>query len=194
VNSTRQLTHSLIADSLLTLLGMSGIAGLFLPFTSDVSPVEAAPVSELWRVAVPFFLAVLASAASIRWIISGSLSKAERAIAYVASAAMAGVTVSMWFTLDRESRTIREWLSIVSPGPILALGIYFLIRNSKMGSSRNFNPVMAIQVAYLANAVLCLIAFLREWQVGAYCVLAAAVAFVLQIILVSVSRRDVVKS
>jgi hypothetical protein len=194
VNKTRQLTHRSIVHLLLTIVGTAGIAGLFLPFTEDVSPVDAALDSGLWRLAIPFSLAVLASAASIRWIISGSLSRPERAIAYVASAAIAGVTVSMWFTLDGESRTIQEWLAIDSPGPILALGICLLIRNAKMGPSRNFNPVMAIQVAFLANAVLCLIAFFRDWQVGAYCVLVSAVAFMLQIILASVPGRDIVRS
>jgi hypothetical protein len=72
VNGTRQLTHSLIAHLLFTLLGMAGIAGLFLPLTWDVSPLEAVPTPEFWRLAAPFFLAVLASAASIRWIISGT--------------------------------------------------------------------------------------------------------------------------
>jgi hypothetical protein len=179
---------------LLTLLAMAGIAGLFLPFTSGVSPAMAAPVSGVWRLAVPFFLSVLASAASIRWIVSGSLSRAESAIAYVASAAMAGVIVSMWFALGDESQSIRDWVAVVSPGPILALGIYFLIQNSKTGPSRNFNAVMAIEVAYLANAVRCLIAFFGEWQVGAYCALVTAVTFVLQIILASVPGRDVVNS
>jgi hypothetical protein len=167
VNTTRQHAHRSIAHLLLTVVGMTGIAGLFLPFTWGTSPVDAVSEGALWRLALPFFLAVLASAASIRWVISGSFSGLERATAYVVSASMVGVTLSLWFPLGPS--TTQEWL----------------IRNSRIAPSRQFNPVMAIQVAYLAHAVLCLIGFFGLWELGAYCVLVAALAFVLQIILAS---------
>jgi len=192
VNTTRQHAQRSIVHLLLTIVGMTGIVGLFLPFTFGTSPVDAVSDKELWRLALPFFLAVLASAASIRWVISGSFSGAERAIAYVVSASMAGVTLSLWFP-DRPV-TMQDRLAFVSPVPILALGFYFLIRNSRMEPSREFNPVMAIQIAYLANAVLCLIAFFGGWELGAYCALVAALAFVLQIVLASAPGIDVVKS
>jgi hypothetical protein len=194
VNTTRQHAHRSIVHLLLTVVGMTGIAGLFLPFTFGTSPVDAASNKELWRLALPFFLAILASAASIRWVISGSFSGRERAIAYVVSASMVGVTLSLWFPFEGGPATLQEWLAIVSPEPILALGVYFLIRNSRMTPSRKFNPVMAIQIAYLAHAVLCLIAFFGDWELGAYCVLVAALAFVLQMILASAPGLDVVKS
>ena len=76
------------------------------------------------------------------------------------------------------------------PLATLFLGISLLIRNSRMLPSREFNPVMAIQTAYLANAVLCLIALFGEWQVGAYCALVAASAFMLQTTLISTQRTD----
>jgi hypothetical protein len=182
VNTTRKCAHRSIAHVLLTVAGMTGIAGLFLPFTWGKSPVDAASYKELWRLALPFFLAVFASAASIRWVVSGSFSGLERAIAYVVSTLMVGVTLSIWFSLGPTSQ---EWLAIIIPGSILASGVYFLIRNSRTGPSRQFNPVMAIQVAYLAHAVLCVIGYLGRWELGAYCVLVAALAFLLQIILVS---------
>src|SRR5437899_1510990 len=64
---TRQHAHRSIAHLLLTVVGITGIVGLFLPFTWGKSPVDAVSDKELWRLALPFFLAVLASAASIRW-------------------------------------------------------------------------------------------------------------------------------
>ncbi len=194
MNPTSEHAHRSIVHLLLTVVGMTGIAGLFLPFTFGTSPLEAASTKELWRLAVPFFLAVLASAASIRWVTSGSFSGSERAIAYVVSASMVGVTLSLWFPLKDGPANIQEWLAFVSPVPILALGIYFLIRNSRIGPSREFNPVMAIQIAYIANALLCLIAFFGNWERGAYYVLVAALAFVLQIVVASAPVRDVVKS
>ena len=185
VNPTRQHAHRSIVHVLLTVVGMTGIAGLFLPFTFGTSPLEAASTKEFWQLAVPFFLAVLATAASIRWVISGSFSGGERAIAYVISGSVAGLTLSMSFPFYGRPRNIQEWLTMLSPYPILALGLYFLIRNSRMASSREFNPVLAIQVAYLANAVMCLIGFYGDWDPGAYCALVAAGAFVLQIVQVT---------
>ena len=67
----------------------------------------------------------------------------------------------------------------------LSLGVYALIRNSRAGRSKAFNPVMALQVAYLLHAELCLMLSWREWEVGAYSVLVTAASFLLQIILVS---------
>jgi len=192
VNTPRQHAHRSIVQLLLTAVGMTGIVGLFLPFTYGTSPVDAVADKELWRLAVPFFLAVLASAASIRWVISGSFSGRERAIGYVVSATMAGVTLSLWF--PGRPATMQEWIALVSPVPILALGVYFLVRNSRMEPARKFNPVMAIQIAYLANAVLCLIMFFGGWERGAYCALVAALAFVLQIVLASAPGIDVVNS
>lgn len=194
MNTRRQHAHRSIVHLLLTVVGITGTVGLFLPFTFSTSPVDAVSDKELWRLALPFFLAVLASAATIRWVISGSFSGRERAIAYVVSASMVGVTLSLWFPFKDGPATIQDWLAFVSPEPILAVGVYFLIRNSRMGPSRKFNPVMAIQIAYLANAVLCLIAFFGDWELGAYCVLVAALAFVLQIVLVSAPGIDVVTS
>ena len=183
MNTTRGYAHRSFTHVLLTVIGMTGIAALFLPFAWGKSPIEAVSLEELWRLALPFFLAVLASAAGFRWIISGSFSGFERATAYVVSGLMAGVTLSLWFPFGPSST--QEWLTLISPEPILALGIYLLIRNSRRGLSREFNPVMAIQISYLAHAALCLIGFLGRWELGAYCVLVAALAFVIQIILAS---------
>lgn len=194
MNTTIPHARRKIIEVLLTVVGMAGIAGLFLPFTYGTSPVQAASDKELWRLAFPFFLAVLASVASIRWVFSGSFSVPERVIAYVVSAAMAGVTLSLWFPLHDELGSTHDWLAAVSPDAVLALGVYLLIRNWRMGPSREFNPVMAIQVAYLANAVFCLTTFFGDWNLGAYFVLVAALAFVLQIILASAPGLDVATS
>jgi hypothetical protein len=105
---------------------------------------------------------------------------------------MVGVTLSL--LLEDRPATIQDWLGFVIAGVILGLGVYILIRNSRMGPSREFNPVMAIQMAYLANAALCLISFFGDWELGAYCVLVAALAFVFQIVLASAPGIDLVKS
>ena len=175
----------------LTLLGMTGIPALFLPFSHDYSPVRAVfDDSGLWQVALPFFLSPLAVAVSLRWMMSGALSRVARAITYAISSVAAAVTLSGYFTAYDPPSDLQEWLSLVMPLATLFLGICLLIRNSRMLPSREFNPVMAIQTAYLANAVLGLIALFGEWQVGAYCALVAASAFMLQTTLISTQRTD----
>lgn len=179
-----------IAQLLLTAAGMAGIVGLFLPFTRGVMPA-----SELFEwgffgfglAVLPAFLSVFASAASIRWIVSGSLSRLERVIAYVASTAAVGVLSFYLFGLisDRLPLGLREWLSMMMPLVILLSGIFLLIRNSKTGRSKEFNPVMAILIAYSAYATLWLTTLYGAWEAGAYCILVAVVAFLLQTILIS---------
>jgi hypothetical protein len=169
----------------LTLLGMVGTIALVLPFTSGNSPLHAASDKDLWRLALPFFLSILASAASLRWILSGSLSLPERAIAYLASAAAAVMTLSVYLRLGGLPTSAKEWVSWILPLATMFVGLCLLIRNSLTGRSREFIPVMALQVAYIANAVMCLILFAQGWQLGAYCVLLTAVTFALQIILAS---------
>jgi len=180
---------------ILTIVGMTGIVGLFLPFTLGASPVDTLNLSpeDIFLVtsrllAFPAFLSIFASAASIRWIVSGSFSRLERAIAYVVSAATAGVTlyVNLDKGIDGGPLGFQELLLMVVPVVILFSGVYLLIRNSKIGRLKEFNPVMSIQVAYLAHVALCLIGFFGAWEAGAYCILVAAVAFFLQIIFISV--------
>ena len=198
---TRPHPHQSIAHLVLTVAGINGIVGLFLPFTWATSPLEAV-FNDPWQIGLPFFLAIPASAASIRWIISGSFSRPERTIAYVVGASMAGVTLYTWFWgIGREllfgsygPTTAQEWvqcvLTLMIPPLVLTLGVYFLVRNSRMGFSGGFNPMMAIQLAYIANAMLYLLLFFGGWEPGAYCVLIASLAFVLQIVLVAAQPRQ----
>ena len=145
------------------------MVGLFLPFTYGTSPVDAVSDKELWRLALPFFLAVLASAASIRWVISGSFSGRERAIAYVVTASMIGVTLSLWFPFKDGPATIQEWLAFLSPEPILALGGLFSDSEFKNGavqriqSSDGDPDTLSCQCCAMSNCVL--------WRLAAGCVL-----------------------
>jgi hypothetical protein len=96
---------------------------------------------------------------------------------------MVCVTVSAYLFLDSWPSGTQEWLSMIAPIVALVGGIFVLIRSSKLGQIAAVGPVLAIQVAYLCNGLLCLIAFFGDWQVGAYCVLLTAVVFVIQIVL-----------
>lgn len=186
MSATQLRSNKPAVHLVLTVMGMAGSAGLFLPFVYDVSPATALSQGDLRLMALPFFLAPLALAESLRWIISGSSSRLERAMAYLLSTAMAGSTLLLCAVPENWPSGVQDWLSFGAPLATLFLGICFLIRNSKISTSREFNPVLAMHTAYLANALLCLIGFFGDWQVGAYFVLITASVFVIQIILVSV--------
>ena len=189
MNTMRPRVHHATVHVLLTVAGLAGIAGMFLPFTSNTSPVDVLDddMWGLWPLALPFFLAVPAFAASVRWIISGSLSRLERMVAYVVSGASACATLYFVVVMLADStgpERIQGWLVMTVPVAILLAGAYVLRRTARAARSRDFSPVLAIQVAFLANAALCLIGFFGHWQVGAHCALVTALAYLVQIILI----------
>jgi hypothetical protein len=145
----------------------------------------------LFRLAAPFFLSVLVFGAATRWIISGSFSGAEKAIAYFVSAATACVTISIPFTNDEWPSYFEEWLAALISVVVLLPGAYLVITKSKKRTSREFSPVIAIQVAYLANCLMCLVAFWANWEVGAYFALSTAAVYLFQIALFSAQKNEV---
>jgi len=173
---------------LLTMSGIAGIAAVYLPFTYDISPMIAAP-TELWVLALPFFLSIPVFAASIRWILSGSLSLPERIVAYALSAASTGATLSLFWPDSDPGFDSDEWIAMAIPIVVLLSGVFLLIRDRRARRLGSFRPVMTLQVAYLANAILCLYAYFEDggWQMGAYCVLLTVIAYIVQIRLVHAS-------
>ena len=174
---------------------MTGIAAIFLPFTYGVSPVDAALQKELslFRLlaAIPFFVGIIVSGASIRWIISGAFSRAEKAIAYLVSVSTAAMPLTFLGLLVGEQGwppDSRDWLTSAIPLVALLLGVYPLIRNLKNQRTVEFSPVMALQLAYIANCLFCLDVFRDDWEVGAYCAIATAVVYLIQISLFSWDR------
>ena len=107
---------------------------------------------------------------------------------------MACVTLSLvlelLFSTDEQPPSFYEWLGMLLPWPIFALGAYALARNSRHGRSVEFNPVMAIEGAYLAHAVMLLMLPFADWDLGAWFVLTAVLAYTLQIIVVSMRTES----
>ena len=166
-------TRLWIAQMPLTVTAMTGIAAILLPFTADISPAIGV-LSDVRPLAFPFLLSVLVSAAYVRRSISGSLSRPEQALAYVATAVSVAMTFS--FVISGEG-----WLGRVIPLVTALLGAHFVRSNRKIGQARDLTPVLAMQVAYLVNCSLCLIGFFGEWQIGAVFALVTAVSYCLQI-------------
>lgn len=183
-------TNRSIGPLLLTVLGTAGIAALFLPFAWNASPTKAVVSGflVLFAIAIPFFLSVLVSAAYVRWMISGLLSRPERAISYVASSMMAFSTLYAIISEGLgggwpEPSDVRGWLIVVIPVLTLLSGVYFVIKKLRNKGPKEVSAIMAMQFAYLSNALLCLIAYFGDWQIGAYFVVVASIVYLLQIVL-----------
>ena len=181
---------------------------MFLPFTAKLSPWSIAwsgvfpglsgdPGHALRThlyvelpAVLPAFLAIFATVGAIRWLISGSLSLAERIIAFFASASM--LLLSLYGSLvwglpfGRSASFLMLNLSLFIHILVLAPGIGALIWCWRIDWSKRYMPVMSLQVVYVAHAGMWLIAFFREWQLGAYFGLVAVVVFIAQTVLVLV--------
>jgi hypothetical protein len=174
----------------LTAAGLAGVAALFLPFAAGVSPRAAAFDPDLWRLAEPFFLAPFITAAALRWGRSGALTRGERILAYVVSAACAVATLSWYVGWNGPPTGLRDWLTFVLPIVVLIVGGAVLRRMLReAGPAREYAPALALQVAYLSNAILCLAGFYGEepfpngWDVGAWIVLGTCLVYLCQIAL-----------
>jgi hypothetical protein len=159
------------------LVGLAGIVSLFLPFTSDVAPISATIDHSLWRLALPFSLAVLVSAAFLRRLFTGALSQLECAAGYFAAAGAALVTLSL-FVVDFKPSGARDWASVAAGLLTVIAGGGIVVRNWRNDLPHSLNCLVSMQVAYLANSLLCLVAFWGEWQVGAYTVLLTVLVYV----------------
>ena len=186
-----------------TVAGIAGITALFLPFTEDISPVSfVVSLSSsdflFWHnllFAITFFLPVFVSAAFVRWMISGLLSRTERAIAYVMSSMMAlGILnfitsfllPDFWNQSSNLPFCVRCWLILVIPLLLLLFGVYVVIKNLRNKEPKGVSAVMAMQIAYMSNALLCLTLYFERLQIGAYFVVVTVGVYLTQIVMTTV--------
>jgi len=163
--------------------GGVGILAIFLPFAWSTSPLAAVFDEYLWRLAWPFFLPALVTSASLHWLITKRLSRSGNTIAYLISAAMICLMLSVYGAADRWPGEFKEWLAFVLPFVTMGFGVFALLKTRLNATLRLFGPTISLQVAYLANCLLCLSSWFGQWQIGAYCSLVTAIAYVIQIIL-----------
>jgi hypothetical protein len=175
----------------LIIAGGIGIIAIFLPFTFNLSPWAAALASfrgeifmnEIWHIALPAFLPVLITIATLRWLIKETLSLSERMIAYVLSATSVCITLSLLLK-NGWPKEIKDWFIIVIPVIALVFGIFVLLRNRHNTTLTPFLTIIAMQIAYMVNCLLCLTGFFGGWQIGAYCSLVTVIVYLIQMILV----------
>lgn len=157
-----------------------GTVALFLPFTFDVSPLSGLQDHDrVWMLAVPFFLAPVMLYMALRLSTAGAISPVERRVAGALSLAVVLLTASFYVLPsenDKWPSSELEWTSFIAPLVLFVVEAGLLWRLRRRVSPDLF-ALAALVCAYLPNAVLCLIAFGDDWQVGAHVTLATVMAY-----------------
>lgn len=189
--------YYLAAHRVLTLIGITGLAGFFLPFVYDYSPVMVMQDPDFgstgWRWAAPVLLPLFIFPISIYWLIKGALAKPLQVFSYLISLCM-GIMMFSWIWEDNVFQhlvTLLDWISFLIPHLTILFGLGLLQRNTRYSHSRSYNPILALQLIYLANSLLFLIGFYRnQYQIGAYLILVTCIAYFIQILLVWFFRKN----
>lgn len=182
-------------------VGLSGIAACFLPFTWNVTPIEAADtlfskdsfLENLWHLGAPLLLPMLVTVITVRWIGSGRLSRVERIASYLVALAAAFCLLSLFFLHgsgdDQPAPSgFVEWFALAFSWVGSAAGVILLWRNSRVGVPDALNAITAIQAVYAVDATFCLVLYgqsPQELQVGAYLVALTTLAYLVQILAAS---------
>ena len=188
----------------ITALGLVGIVIPFLPFTEHISPLQAVEVvakpEDFMPVTIaflggPFFLAILVSIASLRLVVFGKPSRSELAIEYCSS--MIAACATLFITIDiiaSKSTEPTDWYSLAVAWASIALGIALVLRSWRNGVASGLIAVASMQIAYVANALLCLVLFFlyQGWQIGAKLTLFTLVVYVVQVLFV-VLRKNLLR-
>jgi hypothetical protein len=185
------------------LLALPGVAAILLPFSEGVSPLkvimEVGGVASrtfaadyLW-IAIPFFAAPMIldwQAQRSRGMRMGRL----RVFIWHATA-VAAIAPVLVTTFRVYSESQAEASPAVLPA-LAAIVVYGALVARCLGRNRPANETVGVAMnsAYLPNAILCLVAFRRAdmfggWQVGAYMTLVACVCSIIQIVLVMRARQ-----
>ncbi len=189
-NDLVQLILSLKIQRLLSLAGGIGVAAIFLPYTYNISPLEAAIEPDFWRLAAPALLPLFVFILSLRWLFIGILSAPERVIAYIAASASVATTLYVYIMGIGLPDSIMSWLGYILPFTTLVIAIFIVIRTRKNGAFSSSRPIMMLQFAYLVNALLCLCAFYDELQIGGWLTLGTVIFYSIQISLVNCNKNN----
>jgi hypothetical protein len=180
-------------ENALYLLGLSGIAALFLPFTSNISPWDVTGDQvfrsgyivqwseldwSLFLLGVPFLLAVPISAAPLLQILAKRLSRPHWIAAYCLALAATASTILYCARGVAHAGISGRVAAIIVPVLVTLMGgVTLLIRSARLGLPHPLNSIVAMEVAYVAGVLLPLIGFFGVWQIGAYVTLIAIIVY-----------------
>lgn len=145
------------AQTALTILGLSGVALVFLPFVDGHVPIKALldELDELLFLALlgPFVvLPIFISIGYLHWVLSGKLSRWESNVGY-GFALMVIVLFALAVMQDWRESGLDMWLIFVLVAIGLGGGVWFVIQSLLYRSSSSCTALVAMQLAYLPFAL-----------------------------------------
>ncbi len=168
-------------------LALPGVVAPFLSFTYHISPLKTIVEfgsGRLWVLGAPFFLAMPIAAWQVRRCAVGRLSPIEIALAYFfATAAMLPVLVGTAIALSDSELPPLVLVVLAGLGGVVGANVLLLVRNLVRRVPNQVTAEVFLLGGYMPNAVLCLLGLAHDWNVGAYVVLIACIAYLLTIIL-----------
>ncbi len=168
-----------LMNRLLMFASLVGIVAFFLPFAYDTSPFEAIHMADVWWLGVPFlvpFVAVGLRASEMR---RGTAGPGLRRFVLGWSLATLLITLSLYVNMVKEwPSALGEWIVFLIPGAGFLAAALIWRRHRHTATMGHWLPYLALRLAYLPNAVFCLVAFGNEnAEVGAYLVLATTLVY-----------------
>jgi hypothetical protein len=145
------------AQTALTILGLSGVALVFLPFVDSHVPIQALldALDELLFLALlgPFVvLPIFIFIGYLHWVLSGKLSRWESNLGY-GFALMVVVLFALAVMQDWRESGLDMWPIFVFVAIGLGGGIWLVIQSLRTGSPSPCTALMAMQLAYLPFAL-----------------------------------------
>jgi len=192
------------AQAALTVLSLSGMALIFLPFIDGAVPAEEffGGLDDLIMltllgpcVVLPFAI----SAGYLRWLLTGRLSRWEAAIGY----ALALIVVVLFSLLVlqawwQSALRLRDLPFTASLALGLGAGVWFVIQNLRHETPSTLTALLAMQLAYLPFALGWLMALgpigaliAGDWvdvDIGGYLAVLAVLTYTAQAVLTGRSR------
>jgi hypothetical protein len=175
------------------LLGMAGVAVIWLPFAWSTSPAKALRDGNLWFLAVPFLLAIPIAAARIWALVQRGLPPG----AQWGARALAGCAVAVFAVFivgalrdDRPGGDLESWLMLLVPLAIAAGWVVLVLRwRPGPAAAHTAEAIALMETAFLVNAAFCLLGFVSEREIGWYVTLAVSAAFAAHVIGTLKDRR-----
>lgn len=130
---------------------------------------------------------------TFRWVVSGRLTRADCVVGYLAALLADCCFLCLYLPYGnddpaRAPSSFPEWFMFLVSWVGSAAGAYLLWRNLRRGVPHATNIISAMQIVYAIVAVFCIVAFASEgWQIGAYLVAVTTLAYIAQVVEVSVA-------
>jgi len=187
------------------LSGATGMIALFLPVAFDLSPVGmirrgfetwtgppqgivTEALSESWRLAPSFLLPVVALVGSIRERLAGTLGTWELWGGFALGTAAAFASLSL-YAPPLHWRGM--WPFVIWPLTtilaFLGVGVWVSLRGRRYGIPSSVSMIVFLETVFTGTVLATLIDLAGHWQVGAQCLLIAALLYAVHIFAVLVS-------